>query len=104
MAFKKYKAKKDPDSTIDYGRTWGGDKGFLSEFELITDSVWFISCAKEETPTLIEVSSGISVDGKDTSVWLTGGTIGLSYDLTNRIETGEGRIEDRTGTVTVQEK
>ena len=35
MAFKKYKAPKDPDSTVDYGRMWGdnpdtGEKGWLS--------------------------------------------------------------------------
>ena len=105
MAFKKYSAKKDPDSTSIYGRTW---PDWLGEFEEITNSVWLISISsgKEDSITLVEGSGGssISVDKKSTSIWLEGGTHGIVYNLTNRITTSEGRVEDRTGLITVEEK
>ena len=111
MAFKKYKAPKDPDSTVDYGRMWGdnldtGEKGWLGENEEIISSVWLISSSREEIPTLVEASqgNGISVDKKSTAIWLEGGTAGFSYNLTNRIETNLTRKEDATGIVVVEEK
>ena len=48
--------------------------------------------------------NGISIDKKSTAIWLEGGTAGVSYNLTNRIETNLTRKEDATGIVVVEEK
>lgn len=107
MAIKKYSAPKDPDSVIDYGREWGGDKGWLGETEEITVSNFIITCEDEEVPALkinVALGDGIFPGGKDTFVWLEGGTVDLEYNLTNRITTNENRTEDRTGIITVTEK
>lgn len=109
MTFKKYSAKKDPDSDLDYGRNWGAtvdDAGWLQETETITTSMWIITSETEQTPTLIMSTGGqhISPDGKSTSIWFEGGTAGVSYNITNRITTDQGRTEDRTGILTVEEK
>ena len=102
MAFKKYSAKKDPDSIVDYGRNWGGSEGWLNDSETIGTSIWIITSDDEEIPTLIEESKGF--DSISTSIWLSGGTPGLKYKLTNRILTSDNRLEDRTGILTVEEK
>jgi hypothetical protein len=107
MTIKKYPAPKDPNSVIDYGREWGGIKGWLGETEEINVSNWIITCEDEEAPTLkinVALGFGIFPGGKDTFVWLEGGTIDLEYNLTNRITTNENRTEDRTGIITVTEK
>ena len=39
-----------------------------------------------------------------TTIWLSGGTIGVLYELTNRITTAAGRTDDRTIRITVKEK
>ena len=98
MAFQKYAAKKDPDSVIDYGRDWIDWLGA----DTIIGSVWFINSDEEAVPTLVDDSSGYN--STSTSVWLSGGTEEVSYDLTNRITTLAGRTEDRTGVIKVEHK
>lgn len=105
--FEKYKTCKDPDSIIDYGRNWGpsvNNVGWLETDETIITSGWNITTDKEDTPTLLLGVTGIGVDGKATVAWLSGGTVGISYNLTNTITTSKGRTEDRTGILTVAEK
>jgi len=78
---------KDPDATLDYKFDWSdwletGEE--ISTFSLIV-------------PTgLTEVSS--SNDNDSVTVWLSGGTAGLTYGVTCRITTDSfpTRIEDRT--------
>jgi len=38
------------------------------------------------------------------TVWLSGGTAGQSYIVTNRITTAAGRTEDRSFTIRVEER
>jgi hypothetical protein len=75
---------KDSDAVLDYTIDWSE----WLDTDLITDSVW-------------TVPTGITVDSEDqagtsTVIWLSGGTTGRSYALTNRITTAAGRIQDRT--------
>lgn len=113
--FEKYSVCKDPDSIIPYGRNWGTftddegleDSGWLVGDDIITDSQWFITSDKEEVPTLVVSASHppeISVDGKLTQVWLESGTVKMTYNLTNRVATSSGIVEERTGVVSVVEK
>jgi len=43
---------------------------------------------------LTEVTS--SFTDSTTTIWLTGGVIGTTYEVINRITTAAGRIQDRT--------
>ena len=84
---------KDPDSIIDYGFNWAA---WLATGETIASSVWVIT-------------SGVTADSDDndtttTSVTLSGGTVGTTYTLTNRITTSAGRTEDRSMFVYCVEK
>lgn len=85
--------KKDPDAVLEYAVDWSA---WLGE-DTIESSDW------------TDVTTGITVDSEsftDTTatVWLSGGTAGTRYTLTNHIVTVGGRTDDRTIAVTVQER
>ena len=89
-----YTSFKHPDSDLDFGRNWGvnpdtEESGWLHDDEVIINSTWVINSIEESPVTLIEGSQGtsISTDGKMTSIFLSGGTSGVQYILTNAIIT-----------------
>jgi len=74
---------KDADAVLDFTIDWGDWLGT----DTISASTW--TC-----------DSGITVDSSSnttttTTVWLSGGTAGATYTVTNRIVTVAGRTEDR---------
>ena len=83
---------KDPNAVLDYYVDWtrwlNGDT--------IATSVW-------------TVAAGLAV-ANDThtttaaTVWLSGGTVGETYKVTNRITTTGGRTEDRSFDVKIAER
>ena len=76
--------KKDPDATLDYSFSW---KKWLNG-DTIIDSEWIV-----EPGVTLEDETGSEVIR---TAWVSGGTVGESYELTNRITTAGGRIDDRT--------
>ena len=76
---------KDPDSDIDYGCDW---TDWLEAGETITGSAWVVPAGL--------VAGTEANDTTTTSIFLTGGTVGTTYTLTNRITTSDSRIEDRS--------
>ena len=83
---------KDPDATLDYKVDWAS---WLVD-DTITNSTWIV-------PTGITYE----IDANDTTsatVWLSGGSVGSSYEVVNRITTTAGRIDDRTITIRIKEK
>lgn len=76
---------KDPDAVLDYTIDWSS---FLSSGDTITSSTWVSS------------SVDISIDSDSftstmTTVWLSGGIDGFSYEITNHVVTAYGREDDR---------
>lgn len=76
---------KDPDAVLDYLVDW---------------SEWLADAETIDTSTIL-VETGITKDSDthDTTsatVWLSGGTLGETYEITNRIVTNQGRTDDRT--------
>jgi len=83
---------KDPNAILDYAVDWSR---WLAGDEIAT-SEWTVSSG------LTKVS-----DSKTTTkatVWLSGGTAGQSYTVTNRITTTGGRTEERSFTIRVEER
>lgn len=83
---------KDPIAALDYTIDWAA---WLDD-DTISESTW-------------EAADGIDVDSDTattttTTVWLSGGTLGDTYDITNHIVTAAGREDDRTFKVKVTEK
>lgn len=83
---------KDPNAVLDYEIDW---ETWLGS-DTISSSSW-------------TADSGLTVDS-DTSTtttataWLSGGTVGTTYSVTNRIVTAAGRTEDRTIKIKVAER
>lgn len=82
--------KKDPDAILDYSWDW---VDWLESGETISTS-------------LVVVSAGINLDSSSASTtkataWISGGTAGVPYLVTNRITTNLGRQDDRTITIRV---
>lgn len=83
---------KDPDSVLDYAQDWSA----WLDTDAITESSW-------------SAATGITVDSDSftdtvSTVWLSGGTIGVSYIVTNHITTAGGRKEDRSIKIKVKER
>ena len=83
---------KDPNAVLDYGIDWtrwlAGDQIATSEWIIPTG---LTKMADSKTAT-------------SATVWLSGGSVGQSYTVTNRITTAAGRTEDRSFTIRVEER
>ena len=81
---------KDPEGVLDYQIDWSS---WLDE-DAISSSSWTV-------PTGITEDSSTN-DTTTATIWLSGGTLGEDYEITNRIVTAGGRTEDRTITIKVR--
>lgn len=83
---------KDPNAVLDYSIDWtrwlAGDQIAASEW-IIPSGLTKMADSKTSTSA---------------TVWLSGGTAGQSYIVTNRIATAAGRTEDRSFTIRVEER
>ena len=83
---------KDPEAKLDYGFDWSD----WLDGDTLNGSTWVV-------PTgLTEVSNNYS--NTITAIWLSGGTLGETYKVVNRITTAGGRQDDRTLTVIIRNK
>lgn len=85
---------KDPSEVKDYGFGW---TNHLADDETITTSTW-------------EVATGLTSTAFDdthtdttTTIWLSGGSEGVEYRVTNHVVTNQGREFERSFTVNVQQ-
>lgn len=81
---------KDPDAVLDYTFDWSR---WLAQSETITTST-------------VTVSAGITLNSSSNTTttataWVSGGTAGKPYTITDRIVTNQGRTDDRTITIRV---
>lgn len=86
--------EKDPDAELDWERDWGP---WLAPFgDTILSSTWIVPTGITKTDE--------SNTSTTATVWLSGGTAGLRYTVTNRITTVGGRTDDRSMTVFVNDR
>lgn len=82
--------EKDPNATKDYTVDWTA----WLDADTIQSSVWTVAAGLTEgtktNTTLIAM------------IWLSGGTHGKTYKVTNRITTLGGRIEERSFNIVVK--
>ncbi|MFD8117079.1 phage fiber-tail adaptor protein [Streptomyces microflavus] len=81
---------KDPDATLDWIFDWSQ---WLAPTENITASVMVVS------PGINLESSGFSAS--TATAWVSGGTEGRVYQVSNKITTNQGRIDERSITIRV---
>lgn len=90
-----FSAIKDPDAVLDYSIDW---EAWL-DGDVITGSTWLIGGSGSDMSVDSDSNSNTA-----TTVWLSGGAMGRSYDVTNRIVTSAGRTDDRTICVSVRQR
>jgi hypothetical protein len=73
--------EQDPEEVKDYTLDWGTRR--LAASETISTSTWTV-------PSGITKNSDTS-DDTTTTAWLSGGTPGVHYRLTNKVVTSQGR-------------
>lgn len=88
---------KDPGAVVDYAMAWNA--GYLSG-EVITESVWSVAPADAGGIT-VPVSR---IEDGQTVATLSGGLIGRQYRISNRIRLSNGRNDERTLLVRVEER
>lgn len=91
---------KDPDAVLDYVFDWAS---WLATSETISTSTFYVDGVVFGTLpwTISLVMDSKSATSTTTKVWLSAGTEGERYRITNRITTNQGRTEDRSAVVRV---
>lgn len=83
---------KDSAAVLDYGYNWALWLGT----DTIVTSTWVVETG---------LTKGADThDTTTTTVWLSGGTVGESYLVTNHIVTTGGRTDERTFSVSVRNR
>ena len=82
----------DPNAVLDYEWDWSAWLG--------TDTI---------ASHTVTAATGLTVDSSTATstavtAWLSGGSVGASYAVTCHVVTAAGREDDRTATITVQER
>ena len=89
--------EKDPDAILDYSIQWSS---WLSTGDSIVSSVWSISASIPMRENSLADINPIVIDNSFltdslSTVWVSAGTVGFKYLLTNRVTTNDGRTDDR---------
>lgn len=92
MALKKF--VKDPSARLDYTIDWSA--------WLAADDDTIASASVPSPPSGITVGEPVH-SATTTTVWISGGTAGTSYDVAVRIVTAGDRQDERTITITCKE-
>lgn len=93
MAEKSRTFRKDPDAVLDYGFDWSD---WLQTGEVISASTWTVDTGITEDSD--EMSTSI------TKIWLSGGTVGETYTISNKIVTDQNRTDERSFEIFVEER
>lgn len=89
-----YSVSKDPHAVLDYG--WDWTPWLAEDGDTLDASEWIVPAG-----LTVESSSHTTTH---TTVWLSGGTAGQSYVITNRVTTVGGRTDDRSFTLRCMER
>jgi len=81
----------DPNAVLDYVVDWTAGLGS----DTITASSWVVAAGITQT------TPAPSFTTTKATIWLTGGTVGSTYRITNHITTAGGRQDERSFTVQV---
>lgn len=81
---------KDPNATLDFSVDWSR---WLQTNETISAVTWTVATGITNTLT--------SNTNTAATIWLSGGTAGVTYSITCKITTNQTRIDQRTFSVAV---
>ena len=85
---------KDPDARKDYAIDWSAWLGDAT----IVDSTWIVPSGLTHDAAEDEFSATVAL------LWLSGGTKGQRYIVTNRVTASDGSIEDQSIEILIRQK
>lgn len=88
---------KDPEEVLDYDLDWTQ----RLDGDTITMSTWTLSSANPDTALIIDSDEETA---SVTKIWLSEGTIGQTYEVTNHIITAGGREMEQTCRLRIKAK
>lgn len=88
--------RKDPDATLDFAVDWSL---WLEAGDTIASTTWNVAAGISQPAS----PAPSTTDGKAT-VWISGGTVGQTYPVTCRVVTSEGRIDERTISIQIEQR
>ncbi|WP_321397376.1 hypothetical protein [Emcibacter sp.] len=91
---------KDPAAVVDFSIDWGSN--YLLDGEDIASSSWSVFPEDVDQGLVID-QEPVPANGA-TAVFVSGGVTGVIYRLTNRISTSQGRTDERSLTIRVEEQ
>ena len=90
---------KDPAENLDYSVDWSPA---LKTGESVTASSWVITPKTVGDTTLLTGITSFGTNG--TTIWLSAGTDGGQYDVTNTVVTNQARTFERTFRIILQQR
>jgi len=91
MGFPKF--TKDPSAELDYAIDW---EDWLEGTDTIASAIWTV-------PTGLVLEAQTETDTVS-AIWLSGGVLGLKYNVACLMTTTDGRIDERTFTIRIKDK
>lgn len=88
---------KDPNEVLDYVVDWSDRLGV----DTVATSTWFLDAGNDDAVLAIDSDTN---DDTTATVWLSAGTEGVRYRVTNRITTAGGRTMDQSCDVLIRSK
>lgn len=92
--------RKDPNALLDYGFDWAAPdengKVWMAEGDSISISEWLVPVGL--------TGSAASKTATVAKIWLSGGTLGQEYRVTNRITTAQGRQDERSFNLRIEDR
>lgn len=86
---------KDPEAILDYAVNWAG--GYLQSGETLLSSSWTIFPSDIAQVTASNTATAATIT-------VSGGVVGRLYQLSNRITTSQGRTDERSIIVRVEQR
>jgi hypothetical protein len=84
---------EDPGNVLDYSWDWSL---WLASGDTIQTSTWTVPIGITQT------TPNPSISGNVTTIWLTGGTVGQTYTVTNKVVTSQGRTKYWSRTIYIE--
>jgi len=95
---------KDPDAILDYKFDWKAKTNLSGNTDWLESGETISSFTITAASGLTVDSSALSDTNTSVTVWLSGGTDGTTYDLACKIVTSLGRTDERTASISVEER
>jgi hypothetical protein len=93
--------EKDPQGTLDYTIDWSS---WINSGDSITASTWAIETISGDASPMTTSSNSFNAGSSTTTIWLSAGTAGNKYIITNTITTNNGITEERYFRIFVKDR